>query len=88
MTGQSAQIIIAQRFVNLTGKSGDNLSEAIMSTVLKTQKDVEQTGIQGATVVVRQAIVTGTLEIKATIIMDIMQVVTFAPSPSVLLDRQ
>lgn len=78
--GQSTQIVVAQRFVNMTGKSGDNLAEAIMGVVLNTQKDVEKSGMQGATVIVRQVIVTGTFEIKATIIMDIMQVVTIFPN--------
>lgn len=76
MNGQSAQVIVAQRFVNISGQSGMNLSDAIMREVINTQKGIEKAGMKEAAVIVRQVIVTGMLEIKATIIMDIMQVIT------------
>lgn len=79
MTGQPTQIVVAQKFVNLTGKVGDNLSEAILNTVINTQKELEKSNMKNTTVIVRQVIVTGTLEIKATIIMDIMRVVIMFP---------
>lgn len=76
MNGQTAQqVIIAQKFVTLTGKPGDDLSAALMQAVVQTQREIEQAGMQGVTAIVRQVIVTGTLEIKATIIIDLMQII-------------
>lgn len=73
------QVVIGQRFLNMTGKVGDDLSKALMSATVQTQKEVTSQGMQGVTVVVRQAIITGTLELKVTIILDIMQVVRINP---------
>ena len=88
MIGQAQQIIIAQKFVTLTGKAGDNLSEAIMTAVLQTQKELENSGMAGATAVVRQVIQTGTLELKATIIIDVMQIVTIQPAVAPLPNKK
>jgi len=88
MIGQAQQIVIAQKFVTLTGKAGDNLSEAIMTAVLQTQKELENSGMAGATAVVRQVIQTGTLELKATIIIDVMQIVTIQPAVAPLPNKK
>lgn len=80
MNGQTTQqIIIAQKFVTLTGKAGDSLGEGIIAAVLQIQKELEHSGMI-ATAIVRQVIQTGTLELKATIIIDIMQIVTIQPT--------
>jgi len=81
MGGHAQQIIIAQKFVTMTGKAGDDLGNAIMDAVIVAQKEIEKAGMNGCTVVVRQVITTGQLQVKATIIMDIMQIVTIASAP-------
>jgi hypothetical protein len=65
----------------MVGKMGDNLAEGILNAVLTTQEEITKEGIN-ATAIVKQVIVTGTLEIRATIIIDLMQIVTIqAPDP-------
>ena len=74
MNGQAQQIIVAQKFVSMKGKMGDDLSAAIMDAVIQTQRELEAQKMIGCTALVKQVIVTGTVAINATIIIDIMQI--------------
>lgn len=74
MNGHAQQIIVAQKFVSMKGKIGDDLSAAIMDAVIQTQRELEAQGMIGCTALVKQVIVTGQVAINATIIIDIMQI--------------
>jgi len=79
--GQAQQVIVAQKFVTMKGKAGDNLSDALMDAVVQTQSELEGKGLKGCTAVVKQVITTGTLAILVTIIIDIMQIAIIQANP-------
>jgi len=74
MNGHAQHIIVAQKFVSMKGKMGDDLSAAIMDAVIQTQRELEAQHMIGCTALVKQVIITGTIAINAIIIIDIMQV--------------
>jgi len=77
---QAQQIVIAQKFVGMKGKAGDDMSAAIMDAVVTSQQEISQSGIN-ATAVVRQVVVTGQLQLNLLVIIDIMQIVTIQANP-------
>jgi len=79
---QAQQIVIAQKFVGMKGKVGDDMSSAIMDAVVAAQQEISKSGIN-ATAVVRQVVVTGQLQLNLLVIIDIMQIVTIQANPPV-----
>lgn len=77
---QAQQIIIAQKFVSMKGKIGDDMSAAVMDAVTTTQQELDKAGMN-ASAVVKQVVATGQLQISILIIIDIMQIVTIQANP-------